>query len=200
MMKTFYPESRFGGFTDVDGTIAFYTRVNSLLRSTFRVLDVGCGRAAYAEDCVTLRRNLRVLRGKCNQVMGIDVDPQASANPFLDEFRLIDGERWPVDDHSVEMCICDYVLEHVANPAHFFSEFRRVLKPGGYLCIRAPNLLSYFGVISSLVPDRLQSAVARSVQTHREDGDVFPTLYRCNTVWKIRRFLDENDFEHCVYG
>ena len=29
--ERFYPESRFGGFTDIDGTIAFYTRVHSQL-------------------------------------------------------------------------------------------------------------------------------------------------------------------------
>src|SRR5438093_943558 len=40
----YYPESRFGGFTGVDGTLAFYIRVNSLIDSSSVVLDVGCGR------------------------------------------------------------------------------------------------------------------------------------------------------------
>lgn len=47
--ERFYPEARFGGFTDIDGTIAFFNRVNSLIETSSVVLDVGCGRGAYAE-------------------------------------------------------------------------------------------------------------------------------------------------------
>ena len=31
--ETFYPESRFGGFTDVNSMLIFYTRITGLLRS-----------------------------------------------------------------------------------------------------------------------------------------------------------------------
>jgi len=44
--QKFYPEVKFGGFSDVDGTIAFFNRVNALLQPSFTVLDVGCGRGA----------------------------------------------------------------------------------------------------------------------------------------------------------
>ncbi len=56
--ERFYPEAKFGGFTDIDGTVAFFNRVNSLLDSSFVVLDVGCGRGAYNEDPVPLRKSL----------------------------------------------------------------------------------------------------------------------------------------------
>lgn len=45
--ERFYPEARFGGFTDIDGTIAFFNRVNSLIETSSVVLDVGCERGAY---------------------------------------------------------------------------------------------------------------------------------------------------------
>ena len=32
--ERFYPQIRFGGFTHADGTIAFYVRVNALLKGT----------------------------------------------------------------------------------------------------------------------------------------------------------------------
>jgi 2-polyprenyl-3-methyl-5-hydroxy-6-metoxy-1,4-benzoquinol methylase len=44
-----YPERRFGGFSRVDGTIAFYTRIAGLLNETTRVLDIGCGRGQVSE-------------------------------------------------------------------------------------------------------------------------------------------------------
>jgi hypothetical protein len=46
LLERFYPETRFAGFTHIDGTIAFYTRVNALLKRTDVVLDIGQGRLA----------------------------------------------------------------------------------------------------------------------------------------------------------
>jgi len=60
--EIFYAEARFGGFTDIDGTLAFFNRVNSLLDLPFVVLDVGCGRGEYDGDSIPIRRNLRILR------------------------------------------------------------------------------------------------------------------------------------------
>jgi hypothetical protein len=73
--ELFYPETRFGGFTDIDGTMAFFNRVNSLLDSSFVVLDVGCGRGEYHEDEVCVRRNLRNLRGKSPGLLELMLTP-----------------------------------------------------------------------------------------------------------------------------
>ena len=62
-IDAFFPETAFGGFTRVDGAMAFYLRVDSLLSPDDVVLDVGCGRGAAAEDPVPSRRHLRVLKG-----------------------------------------------------------------------------------------------------------------------------------------
>src|SRR5713101_4264375 len=75
LLARFYPEVRFGGYTVVDGTIAFYLRVGALLRSNSVLLDVGSGRGRAAEDPVRVRRELRTFRGRCAKVIGIDVDP-----------------------------------------------------------------------------------------------------------------------------
>ena len=200
LMNIYYPESRFGGFTDVDGTVAFYNRVNVLIEPNLIVADIGCGRGAYSQDKVSLRRNLRILKGKCKRVIGIDVDNNAADNPYLDEFRLCEGMRWPLEDGSIDLCLCDSVLEHVADPGMFFSESHRVIKSGGYLCIRTPNILSYFGLVSKLIPNRFHAEVVKSVQDKRHQEDVFPTLYRCNTKRKIRQMLAKNGFDVCVYG
>lgn len=91
LLQRQYPSSSFGGFSDVDGTVNFYTRVQALLRADSVVLDVGCGRgAALQGDPVAYRRELRRLRGGCRRVIGIDVDPDAAGNPGLDEFHLLD--------------------------------------------------------------------------------------------------------------
>ena len=200
--SSFYPESNFGGFTDIDGTVAFYLRVNSLIDpGSSVVLDVGCGWGVYAEDPVPVRRELRILQGKAKKVVGIDVDESAKNNPFIDVFHLIqEGERWPLEDESVDVCICDYVVEHIKDLELFFSECRRVIKREGYLCIRTTNILSYVGLLSRLIPNRYHSLVLSTVQSNREEEDVYPTLYKCNTIRKMSRMFEQYGFVWCVYG
>jgi SAM-dependent methyltransferase len=197
-VNKWYPERRFGGFTHVDGTVAFYTRVNSLLGPDSVVLDLGCGRGVAAEDPVPMRRELQMLRGKCARVLGADVDAGAADNPNIDEFHLIADGRVPVPDATVDLCLADFVVEHVQDVEGFFSETARLLQPGGYLCIRTPNTWSYMGVASRLVPTKLHARVLGRVQADRREEDIFPTVYRCNTTRKLAAALDRHGFEAVV--
>lgn len=198
--KIFYPESGFGGFSDIDGTIIFYSRVNSLLSSDSVVLDVGCGRGGYGEDKIELRRSLRVLKGKCRKVIGIDVDADAAQNPFIDEFRRLnlDDPKWPVETGSIDICLADNVLEHVSNPDGFWGELNRVLKPGGVFCFRTPNVLGYVSLIAKMIPEKYHQRLIKKGQPLRKEMDVFPAYYRCNTSWKIRALMRRHGFEGSV--
>lgn len=194
-----YPERRFGGFTRIDGTVQFCTRVQAMLQPGDVVLDVGCGRGRRQDDPCLFRRQLQDLRGSQRRVIGIDVDPLASRNPYLSEFRQIDQvDHWPVADESVDFIYCDYVLEHVEHPASFFSEVQRSLRPDGQLALRTPNALSYIALISRLIPNRFHARVLAAAQTDRAAEDVFPTVYRCNTIPRIRRTLHANGLDGIV--
>lgn len=194
-----YPEYDFGQFTEVDGTIRFYARVNAVLEPDDAVLDVGCGRGWRDNDTRRYHRDLIRLVDRCAHVLGIDVDPGAAANPFVSEFRLIeDPARWPVDDASVDVVVSDYVLEHVEDPDGFFGEVVRVLKPGGTFCARTPNKNGYVGIASRLIPNRHHARVVGRVQISREAEDVFPTFYRANTVRDLRRLLHRHGMQGVV--
>ena len=195
----FFPETRFGGFTHVDGTVNFFTRVNALLEPGSVALDVGCGRGEYVEDPVKARRDLRILRGKSRSVIGIDVDPAAGVNPGIDEFRLIEGPAWPVADSSIDLCLCDHVIEHIADPEAFFAECNRVIRPNGFLCIRTPNSFGYVAIAARLVPNGFHGKVLESAQQGRAEEDIFPTVYKCNTRRRLRNILARNHFDSAVF-
>lgn len=195
-----YPEVRFSVFTDIDGTIVFYNRVNSLLDSSFTVLDVGCGRGAFAKDPIEFRRNLRIFKGKVSKVIGIDIDKSAKGNPFIDEFHMIQGSSWPIENDSIDLIICDFVLEHIEKPDNFFSEATRVLKNSGYLCIRTPNRWNYIALFARLIPNKYHSKVTDIVQEGRDELDVFPTLYRCNSFRKLSHMMGQYNSDFVVYG
>ncbi len=197
----YYPETDYGGFTGVDGTLAFYLRVNALLEPTSRVLDFGCGRGGYGEDPVAVRRQMRILRGKCAYAAGADIGAEATQNPYLDEVRLFEpGQAVPYADASFDLLLADCVLEHLPDPAAFFAEARRLLKPGGHLCLRTSNLLSYFGLATMLVPASQRAQVLHRARPDRKDEDSFPTLYRCNTVFAVRRALSAQGFDGVAFG
>lgn len=97
------------------------------MRPDFIVVDFGCGNRAYAQDCVDVRRQLTVLKSKVAKVIGIDIDPGARANPFINKFYLLNSNRWPFKDELINICICDSVIEHLKNPELFLK------KPAGSL-------------------------------------------------------------------
>jgi SAM-dependent methyltransferase len=200
-MEVFYPESRFGGFTDLDGTLAFYLRIAALVDADSVMVDYGCGRGARAEETAPVKRSLCCFKGRVKRVIGLDLDPAAASNPMVDEFHLLEGPTWPLADDSVDLCLCDNVLEHIERPELFFPEAARVLRKGGYLCIRTPNAWSYVALASRLVPNRLHASVLKRVEEHqKQEEDIFPTLYRANTVPRLRRLMRQNGFDAAVYG
>ncbi len=119
---------------------------------------------------------------------------------MIDEFRLIEGPRWPVDSESVHLLVADWVIEHLRDVDGFFAECRRVLAPAGYVCLRTANALSYVGLAARLIPNRHQATVLAMVQENRAPKDVFPTLYRCNTRRKLSARLRAHGFDAYVYS
>lgn len=200
LFESFFPEARFGGFSRLDGTVAFYSRVQALLQPDMTVVDFGCGRGAYRDDPVALRRQMRIFKGKVARVIGIDVSRAGQENPFLDEFRPLVGDRWPLPDGSVDLIVSDHVMEHLPDPPAFFAEARRVLSVGGHLCLRTPNRWSYVALASRLVPDRAHTQVLARVKGPIGEQDVFPTLYRCNTIPAIRKAMRVHGFHPAVFG
>ncbi len=200
--RRFYPESVAGGFSHVDGTVAFYTRINALLQPEMAVLDFGAGRGrAVQEDPIAYRRKLQTLQGKCRHLIGVDVDEAVLQHPRLDEIHVIAEQGpLPLADNSVDLIVSDATFEHITHPEAMAPELGRVLKPGGWLCVRTPNRWGYIGLGANLIPNRWHVALLKYLQPHRKAVDVFPTAYRLNTARAIKRYFPAHSWDHYVYG
>jgi SAM-dependent methyltransferase len=102
------------------------------------MLDVGCGVGSFHP----------LLRGMVGRLSGIDVSSacivQARADNHDVDYRTFDGSSFPCDDSDFDLVAATCVLHHVA-PAewlHFIKEMRRVVRPGGLVCVIEHNPLN----------------------------------------------------------
>ena len=56
----------------------------------------------------------------------------------LDKVEFADLSNLPMDDESVDLFICNHVLEHVPDVPLALSQIRRVLRPGGTAILQVP--------------------------------------------------------------
>jgi len=175
MDRAFYP----GHGDRWDDTLLRET-ILGLLRPGFRVLDLGAGTGRVAQ---------MDFRGLGAHVAGLDPDPRVLANPHLDEARVGSGDHMPCfRDGAFDLVFCDNVLEHIAEPFRFLGEVSRVLKPGGILVAKTPNLWHYMPLIARCTPLRFHRFYNRL--RGRAEADTFPTLYRLNTRAAQRRHAE----------
>lgn len=202
----FFPETAAGGFSRVDGTIAFFTRLNALLHPGMMVLEFGAGRGAYSVSAQSpFKTDLRRLKGKVARVIGVDLDPIITSNASLDEAHVLALDdrgfaKLPLADRSVDLIVSDYTFEHIAEPLHVVAEFDRVLRPGGWICARTPNRWGYIGIGANLLSNRLHARLLRLLQPERKEEDVFPTRYRMNTLSTLNKLFPSPRFIHYSYG
>jgi len=196
-----FPEVEVGGFTRLDGTVEFYSRIHSILVPDMVVLDVGAGRAAWLEDSSEYRRRLRLLRGTVRRVIGVDVDAAVLGNQAVDEALVMpDAATLPLADDSVDLAIADAVFEHVADPEAFVRELGRVVKPGGWVCARTPNRWGYPAVGARLLPNPLHAPILRYLQPRRRSEDVFPTHFLLNSRNQLQTWFRPDEWHRVVYA
>jgi SAM-dependent methyltransferase len=152
----------------------FAARVRACLRPDARLLDVGCGRGGLIEQ----------LAHPLSGIVGIDPDFAS-----LREHRRITlpraaarSDRLPFADHSFDVVIASWLLEHLEDPGATFAAIRRVLRSGGSFIFITPNARHPLAWANSMA-GRLGRAQGRLVDHlyGRGESDTFPTIYRANT-------------------
>lgn len=154
----------------------FRQRVLAVIRPDHVVLDLGAGAG------IVHQMNFR---GRVARVCGVDLDERVRDNPLLDEGLVADGAAIPYPSGTFDVVFADNLLEHLPSPTDVFDEVARVLKPGGLFLFKTPNSGHYVPTIARLTPHWFHEAVNR--WRGRKQTDVFPTLYRANSMPVVHR-------------
>ncbi|OFV84495.1 MAG: hypothetical protein A2W26_12040 [Acidobacteria bacterium RBG_16_64_8] len=140
------------------------------------VLDLGCGGA----------QTTYLLASAGLSAMGGDMFLGALRSVPLDKravgLRLVNCEagRLPFADRRYDVVGAYAMLEHTTDAEEVLAEMHRVLRPGGWLVIAGPNMLSPFHAI------RLWLTSLRSGK-HHPDGTLRSVASRL--AWSLRRAL-----------
>src|SRR5262249_54434131 len=116
-------------------------------------------------------------------------------NPALDEAIVIEaGKPLPFADQSFDLILCDWVVEHIADPESFAAEVGRVLKIGGWFCARTPTAIG-----SRILPPSIRKMALHWLDPYGEDRDSFQTYYRLNTLGALAKQFPSNRWINASY-
>ncbi|HOV73208.1 MAG TPA: class I SAM-dependent methyltransferase [Candidatus Hydrogenedentes bacterium] len=98
-----------------------------------RVLDVGCGRGFLAD----------VVRDLGGEYAGTDLVAGRGGFPLA----LADAVYLPFGNKAFDVVLCIDAFEHFPEPLAAAREFRRVLRPGGFVFLSVPNYANMAGIV-----------------------------------------------------
>jgi SAM-dependent methyltransferase len=172
MDQWFYPDCE-----DHWDSKIFATRIKSLIRPGFTVLDLGAGRGALSH---------LDMRQEDVQVFGTDIDPAVEGNQQIDEGRTIEPDGTiPWGRETFDLAFSSFVWEHVEHPLQFLGEVARVLKPGGLYLAQTPSSRHYVAAAARLTSYGFHKRF--NALRGRDVVDTFPTFYRLNSRSQINR-------------
>ena len=155
-------------------------------------LDAGCGHQLLPEWRFEQEA---ALTKRADLVLGTDLDFDGiKKHRTINHVLYSNLERLPLPNESLDLVTCNMVVEHLADPAAVFSEFNRVLKPGGRVIIHTPNALGYTTIAARMLPQRMRVKLAGILEA-RPAEDVFLAHYRANTPAKLDSLLVEAGFQ-----
>jgi len=152
-----------------------------------RILDIPSGQGAFAKELLDLGYS---------DLVCVDINEEDFKLKGKVEFLVHDiNSPLPFASGSFDDLFCLEGLEHLKNPYGLVEELCRVLKPGGFLYISTPNIMSvdgrfkflltgYFPRFKDLMKDR-DNVRKEGLQAH-----IFPIYF-----WQLKYFLENGGVE-----
>jgi glycosyltransferase involved in cell wall biosynthesis len=106
---------------------------------------------------------------QCGQVLPVDI--------------VAPGDLLPLADNSVDFVISSHVIEHFPDPIKALKEWRRVVRPGGYIYVIAPHKMRTFD------RDRDRTTLAELIERHKTGIGPDPDAAHCS-IWITEDFVE----------
>jgi len=151
-----------------------------------RVLDIGCGLGF--DDDLRLQTSIAAAAGA---YVGVEPDPEIPLAPYFEETHRCYFEDAPLAPNSFQVAFAVMVLEHLTDPARFWSKVHEVLAPGGVFLGFTMDARHPFCRASVLAARlRVKDLYLDLLKGRRREGRYanYPVHYRTNTPERVRHF------------
>jgi 2-polyprenyl-3-methyl-5-hydroxy-6-metoxy-1,4-benzoquinol methylase len=157
------------------------------------MLDIGCSKGEWGHYWVN----------KGWQVSGIDLNKEhlkeAEKKGIATSYCDLNTDKIPFDNDSFDLIYAGEVIEHLTDTDSFMTELNRCLKPGGFVLLTTPNLVSFENRLRSLmgiypiwVDYRLRAYTPKVLRRQLESSGFKIILTTGNWVPFIpQRYLDD---------
>ncbi|MBV9174992.1 MAG: methyltransferase domain-containing protein [Chloroflexi bacterium] len=166
----------------VNGTAEFHALCRATIPPGSRILEVGAGESNPTSTFLAT----------LGEVHGLDPDPDVAHNTALGSATRLVGSHFPFGDASFDVCVSNYVLEHVDDPWTHLGEVVRVLEPGGAYVFRTPNRFHYVALAGGVLPHRAHELLANRLRNlPPETHGPHRTVYAMNSRRAITRLAQQ---------
>jgi SAM-dependent methyltransferase len=149
------------------------------------VLDIGCGLGFDGE-----LRYQEALSAQASRFIGIEPDLTIKPPKVFSEVYQTTLEEAPIAHGCVDVAYAIMVMEHIANPALFWSRLYDILAPGGVFVAFSVNGAHWFAPVTRFMSAiGLKSAYLDLLEGKRgtERYADYPVYYRTNTLKQVKR-------------
>lgn len=141
-----------------------------------KILDVGC----YPPHIMLSLRHL-----------GFDVYGISSIHETVRDKKVaslnIENGKLPYADNTFDLIVFTEILEHlISDPLVIFKEFRRILKPTGYLLITTPNIFRFQNIVNLIIGKNIYFDLDQLKQSDPKTGTIY---YRHNREYAQSELL-----------
>src|SRR5262249_50784031 len=116
-----------------------------------RILEVGAGTGTLSEFLLPFSQKLICLEPARNLIPELRRRLQTYVLANLEQVEVVanDFEGFCAEsaDNSVDAIVCVNVLEHIQEDEEVMREMRRIMRPGGHLCLFVPALPFIYGTL-----------------------------------------------------
>lgn len=140
------PDGDAGWFPRYDLQLAQLADLRDRIPPAPRLLDLGCASGAWSAKVAGALG--------ARDTIGVDLSTKgllaASVRGVLPVHASVDGAALPFGAETLDVVVCDEVIEHVVDTDGLLDDVHRVLRPEGVLVLSTPNLAAWFNRLALL--------------------------------------------------